>query len=63
MGDSFDGAFQELFAYTDRAAHHHEVGADADEDEVHALVGDLIDLQPVLRDAVSRRLIGRPQQD
>ncbi len=26
-----DGNFQELFAYADRAAHHHEVGADSDE--------------------------------
>ncbi|NUO36666.1 MAG: DUF177 domain-containing protein, partial [Dermatophilaceae bacterium] len=30
-----EGTFQELFAYADRAAHHHEVGADSDEDEVH----------------------------
>jgi uncharacterized protein len=30
-----EGPFQELYAYADRAAHHHEVGADSDEDEVH----------------------------
>ncbi|MDN5796829.1 MAG: YceD family protein [Intrasporangium sp.] len=47
-----EGPFQELFAYTDRAAHHHEVGDDPDQDEVHELVGDLIDLEPVIRDAV-----------
>ena len=55
-----DGRFQELFAYADRAAHHHEVGADTDEDEVHELVGDLIDLEPVLRDAVVPTLPFQP---
>ncbi|WP_461047724.1 YceD family protein [Terrabacter koreensis] len=55
-----DGTFQELFAYADRAAHHHEVGADSDEDEVHELVGDLIDLEPVLRDAVVPTLPFQP---
>jgi len=55
-----DGTFQELFAYADRAAHHHEVGADADEDEVHELVDDLIDLEPVLRDAVVPTLPFQP---
>ena len=54
------GHFQELFAYTDRAAHHHEVGADLDEDEVHELVGDLVDLGPVLRDAVVPTLPFQP---
>lgn len=50
--------FQELFAYTDRAAHHREVaGEDAgsasgDAGEEYELVGDLVDLEPVLRDAV-----------
>ena len=47
-------------AYADRAAHHHEVGADSDEDEVHELVGDLIDLEPVLRDAVVPTLPFKP---
>jgi uncharacterized protein len=47
------GHFQELFAYADRAAHHHEVATqDDDEDEVYELVGDLFDLEPVLRDAM-----------
>ncbi|HET7399248.1 MAG TPA: YceD family protein [Intrasporangium sp.] len=54
------GTFQELFAYADRAAHHHEVGAPTDEDEVHELVGDLIDLEPVLRDAVVPTLPFKP---
>ena len=54
------GPFQELFASAARAAHHHEVGADSDEDEVHELVGDLIDLEPVLRDAVVPTLPFQP---
>ncbi len=54
------GTFQELFAYADRAAHHHEVGAPTDEDEVHELVGDLVDLEPVLRDAVVPALPFQP---
>jgi uncharacterized protein len=54
-----EGTFQELFAYADRAAHHHEVAA-SDEDDVHELVGDLIDLEPVLRDAVVPTLPFQP---
>ncbi|HET7474753.1 MAG TPA: YceD family protein [Dermatophilaceae bacterium] len=55
-----DAQFQELFAYTDRAAHHHEVGAQDDEDEVRELDGDLLDLEPVLRDAVVPTLPFQP---
>lgn len=51
---------QELFAYPDRAAHHHEVGVDPDEDEVHELVGDLVDLEPVCRDALVPSLPFQP---
>lgn len=54
-----DVEFQELFAYADRAAHHHEVAADDDED-LHALDGDLADLEPVLRDAVVPTLPFQP---
>lgn len=54
------GRFQELFAYTDRAAHHHEVAGDSDEDDVYELVDDLIDLEPVLRDAVVPTLPFQP---
>ena len=46
------GRFQELLAYADRAAHHHEVATEDDEDEVYELVGDFFDLEPVLRDAM-----------
>lgn len=55
-----EGTFQELFAYADRAAHHHEVGVDSDEDDVYELVGDLVDLEPVLRDAVIPTLPFQP---
>lgn len=55
-----EATFQELFAYTDRAAHHHEVGVDSDEDEVHELVGDLVDLESVIRDAVVPTLPFQP---
>lgn len=55
-----EAGFQELFAYTDRAAHHHEVAGDSDEDDVHELVGDLVDLEPVLRDAVIPTLPFQP---
>ena len=53
-------SFQELFVYADRAAHHHEVDADSDEAEVYELVDDLVDLQPVLRDAVVPALPFQP---
>jgi len=52
--------FQELFAYVDRAAHHHEVGVDQDDDEVHELEGELMDLEDVLRDAVVTALPFQP---
>ncbi len=52
--------FQELFAYPDRAVHHHEVGVDPDDDDVYQLVGDLFDLETVLRDAVVPALPFQP---
>jgi uncharacterized protein len=55
-----DARFQELFAYADRAAHLHEVGADEDESEEHTLEGDLFDLEGVLRDAVVPALPFQP---
>jgi len=45
--------FQELVAYADREAHHREVAPeDDDDDEVYELVGDMFDLEPMLRDAM-----------
>ncbi|MDO5627812.1 MAG: YceD family protein [Mobilicoccus sp.] len=55
-----DVTFQELFAYPDRAAHHREVGDDEDEDAQTLLEGDLLDLEPVLRDAVVPTLPFQP---
>lgn len=52
--------FQELFAYTDRAAHHREVAAEDDDDEVYELVDDLVDLESVLLDAVVPALPFQP---
>lgn len=46
-----DAPFQELFAYPDRASHHAEAGQD--EDDAPAVVVDgLVDLEPVVRDAL-----------
>jgi uncharacterized protein len=55
-----EARFQELFANADRAAQLHEVGADEDETEEHILVGDLFDLEGVLRDAVVPALPFQP---
>lgn len=54
-----DVTIQELFAYADRAARHHEVDADDDED-VRELDGDLADLEPAIRDAVVPELPFQP---
>lgn len=52
-------AFQELFAYADRARHHEEVAGE-DDDDLRELEGDLLDLEPVLRDAVVPTLPFQP---
>ena len=51
---------QELFAYSDKAAHHHEVDAEAEDDEVREIEGDMIDLDPLIRDAVVPSLPFQP---
>ena len=56
-----DVQFQELFAYTDRAAHHEEV-AEEDDDQ-RTLEGDQIDLEPVIVDAVVLSLPFQPVCD
>ena len=54
-------SFQELFAYPDRAAHHQEVAAGEDEqDDVHELKDDLMDLEDLVRDAVVTTLPFQP---
>lgn len=55
-----DVSFQELFAYSDRAAHHQQVGGEQDEDDVHQLEGDLMDLEEMIRDAVVTALPFQP---
>ncbi|MFV0461872.1 MAG: YceD family protein [Nostocoides sp.] len=56
---SVDARFQELFAWPNRAEHHREVGAD-DDAEPYRMEGDLIDLEPVLRDTVVPALPFQP---
>jgi uncharacterized protein len=51
--------FQELFAYTDRAAHHREVASE-DDDEEYELVDDMVVLDAMLRDAVVPALPFKP---
>jgi len=48
--------FQELFVYEDHAHH----GEGAEDDEVSTLEGDLVDLEPLLRDAVVLALPFQP---
>ncbi len=57
--EDLDVSVQELFAYADRAAHHQEVGADEDDDQ-RVLQGDLLDLEPVIRDSVVPALPFQP---
>ncbi|WP_460466443.1 YceD family protein [Calidifontibacter terrae] len=57
--EDVDVAFQELFAYSDRAAHHHEVAGEEDED-LRVLDGELADLELVLRDVVVTALPFQP---
>jgi uncharacterized protein len=55
IGDSIDVEIQELYAYE-----HSTTDETADEDEVGRLQGDLIDLEPALRDAVVLMLPNNP---
>ena len=55
-----EATFQELYGYADRAAHHREVGADDEETDTHVIVDGVIDLEPLLRDAVVPALPFKP---
>lgn len=55
-----DVRIQELFVWPDRAQHHRQVAAELDADEEHAIEDDVIDLDPVLRDAVLPSLPFQP---
>lgn len=56
--EEVDAPFQELYAYPERAAVAAEEGDD--EEDVRELEGDLIDLEPALRDTVVPALPFRP---
>lgn len=56
LRDTVESTFQELYVYDDAA---HDVDAD-EESDVKRLEGDLLDLEPVLRDAVVLALPFQP---
>lgn len=60
VSSDVDVNVQELFAYSDRAAHHLSVGDTEDKEERHELDEDLMDLEPVVRDAVVTTLPYQP---
>lgn len=62
VAERIDVAFQELFAYPDRAAHHAKVAGDPaqDQQDQHLLDQDLMDLEEPVRDAVVTTLPFQP---
>lgn len=72
LEEDLEVSFQELFAYPERAAHHHKASgpaarkgsttpdAETDEDEQRVLDGDLMDLEEIIRDAVVTALPFQP---
>lgn len=54
ISDEIEARFQELFVYTENQTSHDE------DDEVSTLEGDLVDLEPLLRDAVVLALPFQP---
>jgi uncharacterized protein len=57
IDDEVDVTFQELFVYADHTSHPAD---DEEDDEVSRLEGDLLDLEPLLRDAVVLALPFQP---
>jgi uncharacterized protein len=57
IDDEIDVTFQGLFVYADHASHPAD---DEEDDEVSRLEGDLLDLEPLLRDAVVLALPFQP---
>jgi DUF177 domain-containing protein len=55
LGDDVEVEFQELFVYEES-----DTAADEDEDDVSRLEGDLLDLEPLLRDSVVLSLPFQP---
>ncbi|MFK5634751.1 YceD family protein [Ornithinimicrobium sp. LYQ103] len=69
LEEDLEVSFQELFAYPERAAHHHKVAGPparkgtetpTDEEEQYVIDGDLLDLEEVVRDAVVTALPYQP---
>lgn len=60
VSTDIEAPFQELYAYADRAAHHREVGASDDETEERVILDGVLDLEPLLRDAVVPALPFKP---
>jgi uncharacterized protein len=58
ISDEVEVRFQELFVYDDQG--HHRVGDDSEDDEASRLEDDLLDLEPLLRDAVVLALPFQP---
>jgi uncharacterized protein len=58
ISDEVEVTLQELFVYDDEG--HHRVGDDTEDDETSRLEGDLLDLEPLLRDAVVLALPFQP---
>ncbi len=56
--DEVEVRFQELYVYDDQD--HRRVGDDEEDDETSRLEGDLLDLEPLLRDAVVLTLPFQP---
>jgi len=62
ISDDVEVEFQELFVYHDQGSHRGGDAAEADpeDDETSKLEGDLLDLEPLLRDAVVLALPFQP---
>jgi len=61
ISDDVEVTFQELFVYDDRDTRHdHRSRGDDEDDGVSRLEGDLLDLEPLLRDAVVLALPFQP---
>jgi uncharacterized protein len=62
ISDEVEVSFQELFVYHDQVSHRggDAAPADPEDDETSRLEGDLLDLEPLLRDAVVLALPFQP---
>jgi uncharacterized protein len=58
ISDEMEVTFQELFVYDDQD--HHRLGDETEDDEAGRLEGDLLDLEPLLRDSVVLALPFQP---